>query len=257
MRAYVDAFVGSAERGLRDRQGLAIRALFFTTLMVAFDALWGAATTGSNGVLASYGHRGMLWYIFGAEVAVVVVPARQIEAIGDDIASGAYEAELLRPAHAWLLRVADRLGGAMVQAVALFLYGTALVWWLAGPPRNGWALALALPSALLAATCGLVALHAFATLAFWVRDVQAAWFVFQKLVFVLGGMLLPLSFLPSAMERLAWLLPFQAMAYSPGRLASGHIDAMLLPVQLAWTAVLALATHRAFVAGERRMVAGR
>ena len=85
---------------------------------------------------------------------------------------------------------------------------------------------------VLAVGCNLVAQHAFAGAAFWLRDARSTWFLYQKLVFLLGGMLLPLEFLPTGLGDVARALPFAAMAYAPARLASGHVEPWLLLVQV-------------------------
>ena len=108
-------------------------------------------------------------------------------------------------------------------------------------------------SLVLAVACNLAAQHAFAGAAFWIRDARSTWFLYQKLVFILGGMLMPLQVLPGWLHALAGALPFMAMAYAPARLASGHLDPQLLVVQLAWLAVLAGAAAAVFGAGERRL----
>ena len=102
------------------------------------------------------------------------------------------------------------------------------MWLYVGPPPSAAALALAVPAALLALACNLAAQHAFAGAAFWLRDARSTWFLYQKLVFLLGGMLLPLEFLPRALADVAKVLPFAAMAYAPARLASGHVEPRLL-----------------------------
>jgi ABC-2 type transport system permease protein len=106
---------------------------------------------------------------------------------------------------------------------------------------------------VLAITCNIIAQHAFAGSAFWLRNAGSAWYLYQKLVFVLGGMILPLQVLPSALEHTAMLLPFMAMAYAPSRLASGHVEPWLLLVQVGWLGVLGLAAQSAFGRGERRL----
>ena len=57
--------------------------------------------------------------------------------------------------------------------------------------------------------------------AFWLLDAKATWFFFQKLVFLPGGMLIPLELLPRTLEVISLALPFATMAYVPGRIASG------------------------------------
>ena len=121
-----------------------------------------------------------------------------------------------------------------------------------GPPRPA-ALALALPSVVIAIACNIVAQHAFAAAAFWLRDAGSAWFLYQKLIFVLGGMLIPLEALPGWLERTAAVLPFKAMSYTPARLASGHLDPVLVLQQIGWLVVLAAVAVAVFRAGERRL----
>ena len=114
-------------------------------------------------------------------------------------------------------------------------------------------LLLAVPALVLGVACNLAAQHAFAAAAFWIRDARSTWFLYQKFVFILGGMLLPLEVLPDWLHRIAVVLPFATMAYAPARLASGHVEPTLLLAQVGWLAALCLAAGAAFAAGERRL----
>lgn len=60
---------------------------------------------------------------------------------------------------------------------------------------------------------------AIAMTAFCVEENAAFFWIFQKLVLVVGT-LMPLEFLPQAAQRAAWWSPFPAMSYAPARLAS-------------------------------------
>ena len=102
-------------------------------------------------------------------------------------------------------------------------------------------------------TANLLAQHAVAASAFWLRDAGSIWFLYMKAVFILGGMIIPLELLPDGLQRGALLLPFRAMAYDPARLASGHWEPVLLLEQVAWIGVLAVVAVAAFGAGERRL----
>jgi ABC-2 type transport system permease protein len=124
-----------------------------------------------------------------------------------------------------------------------------------GPPPSAAGLALALPALLLAGACNLAAVHGVAAISFWLRDAKSAWFLYQKMIFLLGGMLLPLEALPSRLHDVAASLPFMTMAYVPARFASGHVEPGLVLVQLAWLGVLTVVGSTAFTAGERRLQA--
>lgn len=243
----------AARRTLHQPGELAVRVTFYALILVVFAALWSAATRANGGSIAGYDTRALLWYVAAAEGAVIATKPRMIESIGWDIASGAIVVEMLRPASVVGLRLAAELGEAVVRLACALVVGAVVAWLYVGPPPNAAALALAVPSALLALGCNLAAQHAFAGAAFWLRDARSTWFLYQKLVFLLGGMLLPLEFMPRALADVARGLPFAAMAYAPARLASGHVEPWLLAVQAGWLAVLLGSAAAVFAAGERRL----
>jgi len=243
----------SARRALHQPGELAVRVAFYALVLVIFSALWSAATRANGGSIAGYDDRALLWYVAAAEGSVIATKPRMIENIGWDISSGAIVIEMLRPASVVGLRLAAELGEALVRLVSALLVGSVIVWLYVGPPPSAAALALAVPSTVLALACNLAAQHAFAGAAFWLRDARSTWFLYQKLVFLVGGMLLPLEFLPATLEAIAKVLPFAAMAYAPARLASGHVEPALLAVQLGWLTVLLGCAVAVFAAGERRL----
>jgi len=243
----------AARRALHQPGELAVRVTFYALILVVFADLWSAATQANGGSIAGYDSRALLWYVAAAEGAVIATKPRMIESIGWDISSGAIVTEMLRPASVVGLRLAAELGEAVVRLACAAVAGMAVAWLYVGAPPSAEALALAVPSLLLALGCNLAAQHAFAGAAFWLRDARSTWFLYQKLVFLLGGMLLPLQFLPHTLAVVAGALPFAAMAYAPGRLASGHVEPWLLAVQVGWLVVLLGCAAAVFRAGERRL----
>jgi ABC-2 type transport system permease protein len=217
------------------------------------SSLWRAAAGAHGGSVAGYSAVALTWYVATSEAVTVSLNIRMIEEIGEDIASGAIAVELLRPASVLLVRVAAQLGRALPRVAVCVVAGVAFAIGVAGRPPSLGALALAAPSIVLAISINLVAQHAFASAAFWVRDARSTWFLYQKLVFVLGGMLLPLEVLPGWLESTAKALPFMAMAYAPARLASGHVEPVLLLIQVGWLVGLGTVATLVFSAGERRL----
>ena len=97
----------------------------------------------------------------------------------------------------------------------------------------------------------------FGAIAFWVNDAKSAWFIYQKMVFLFGGMLIPLQFLPGTLRTTCSILPFSAMAYVPGRIVGTGGDQFLIVVQLVWYVAFLGLGMWLYAAGERRIVAGR
>ncbi|HLM63471.1 MAG TPA: ABC-2 family transporter protein [Acidimicrobiales bacterium] len=245
----------AARRALAERGGLAFTLTFYAVIVVVITALWRAAAESGGGTVAGYDATALTWYILASEAATVALNIRMIEVVGDDIASGAVATEMLRPASVLGVRMAAEIGRALPRLAGCAAVGVVVGATTVGAVPSAAGLALSVPALVLAIAANLLAQHAFAAAAFWVRDARSTWFLYQKLVFILGGMLLPLETLPGWLHGVASALPFMAMAYVPGRLASGHVEAQLLVVQAAWIAVLAGVAATAFAAGERRVQA--
>lgn len=254
--AYWVAFAAAARRTGRDHSSFAIRGGFFLALVLVFAAIWGVAT--KDGALSFHGYhlQALVWYMMASEAVVVAVPSARIEQIGDEIAAGVIEDEMLRPASVAGIRLASDFGAAIARLIGLWALGCPSVLLIAGPPPEWSMLPLTLGLSVLAVACNVVGVYVFAACSFWAHDVNATWFLYQKLLFLLGGMLLPLAFLPDALETAAWVLPFWTMAYAPAETMSGHFIWWLPLGQLAWGAALTSLAIRLFVAGERSIQVG-
>lgn len=243
----------AALRVVAERGGLAVTLVFYVLVTVVLGSLWRAAAGANGGSVAGYSVVAITWYVAMTEATTVSIRQRLISDVGRDIGSGAIAVELLRPAPVLGVRLAAELCHVLPRLAACVLTGAVLSGIIAGPPPHAAALALAIPSLVLALACNLAAQYAFAGTAFWLRDAGSAWFLYQKLVFIMGGMLIPLEALPDWLHRVASVLPFRAMAYAPARLASGHLEPVLLVEQAGWLVLLLAVAAAVFRAGERRL----
>jgi ABC-2 type transport system permease protein len=196
------------------------------------------------------------WYVVFAEAAVNGTKFRMIEQIGADIGSGAVAVEMLRPVDVVRFRIAAEIGDGMVRLAVMLAVGIIVGTLIAGAPADLGAFVLAVPSAVLAVMCNITAQHAFAGIAFWQHEAKGTWFLYQKLIFILGGMLLPLEIFPSWLETAARISPFWTMAYAPARLAAGFAEPWLLLGQAVWGVALLVGATAVFAAGERRLQVG-
>lgn len=248
------AIATAARRVIAEPAGLVVAAVFYLMVTSVLSGLWHSAANANGGAIVGYSATALVWYIATSEACVIALPQRLIEDIGTDIGSGRIELELLRPVSALGVRIATEIGRVLPRVVVCMVAGVSFAVLIGGAPPDTVGLAIAVPAVLLAVSLNLVMQHVFASAAFWVLDAKGAWFLYQKLVFVLGGMLLPLEVLPASLETVAKVLPFSAMAYIPARLASGHVEPELLLIQVAWLAVTAVAAAKVFSAGERRVL---
>jgi len=127
---------------------------------------------------------------------------------------------------------------------------------MAGPPPElqNWPLAaLALIGAWLLHFCFnvLIGLAAFVA-----EEVAPFEWIYQKLAFILGGMLIPLDFYPSWMQSLSKSLPFAYMMYGPARLfvrPDTQLFIQILVGQLLWLTLIGGLLVLVFTRGIRRL----
>lgn len=248
------ALATAARRVIAEPAGLVFAGVFYMMVTGVLSGLWHNAAGANGGEIVGYSATALVWYIATSEASIMALPQRLIEDIGIDIGSGQIEIELLRPASALAIRIATELGQMLPRLGVIVMLGFPFAVVVGGAPPSAAGLALAVPALVMGITLNLLSQHAFASAAFWVLDAKGTWFLYQKLVFVLGGMLLPLEVLPSSLETVAKVLPFSAMAYIPARLASGHVEPELLLIQVAWLGAMAAFAWRVFAAGERRVL---
>jgi ABC-2 type transport system permease protein len=253
VRAALEALRTGTRRTLADRGGFVVSTAFYLVIVVTVTGLWRVAVRANGGHLAGYSAAALTWYLVTSEATTVSMNPRLIEELGTDVASGTIAVELLRPASVLALRVAAELGRALPKVVVLWCAGAVMAGIVAGAPPRPAALvllALSLPMAVLASLLGQ---HAVGALSFWLREAGTLWFLWLKAVFLTGGLLIPLELLPPALEKVAFVLPFWAMAYAPARIAAGHVDVLLLAGQAAWVGGLGVLATLAFRSGERRL----
>ena len=253
MTAYVAGATAGFRRLVSSPAEMLARACFYGVIVGVLSSLWRAAAGTNGGSIVGYDAAAITWYIVFSEAAVNGTKFRMIESIGTEIGSGAFSVEMLRPVSAVTFRMAGEMGDGVVRLSAMVGAGVLLGSLIAGPPPDVVSFLVALVSALLAIACNLCAQHAFAAMAFWQHEAKGAWFLYQKIVFVLGGMLLPLQIFPAWLESAAWASPFWTMSYAPARLAAGFFEPWLLLGQAAWLVVLYGAAVTAFAAGERHL----
>ncbi len=253
LRSLIVTVHTSMRRSLSQRAALALAGFLYVIVVGVLAGLWRAAATVRGGSILGYSAAQLTWYIAGSEAVTIAMNSRLIADIGADIVSGSIAVELLRPVSVLRQRVATEVGRVIPRLAMCITLGIAFSLIAVGRPPNWLAVLVAVPSMFLAVCCNIVSQHAFACLAFWLRETGATWFLYQKLVFMLGGMLLPLQFLPHVLRTIAQFTPFPSMAYAPARILSGHIELRLIAVQCAWFVGLCFVAILAFRKGERHL----
>lgn len=233
-----------------------IRSVFLIIVMYIFMQLWQTTYLGEGkDSIAGYSYRQLIWYILLAEALTMAFPSLSTR-IEEEVKSGDVGYKLTRPLSyigyhymAYLSEVYVRLG---VNLTVGFLLG-----WLAlGYAPSGWGWVGFLLLSFGSVTVNFLLNMGLALCAFWVEETRGLEFVYHKLLFTIGGMLMPLELFPEWLARLCRWLPFQAVLYFPSKAGVRWDDVHILQmagVQLIWGAVLTLAVGLIYRLGVKKL----
>jgi ABC-2 type transport system permease protein len=231
-------------RAIAERAALAGRLALYLLILVIFRQLWLATPLRELGQPSPTAAE-MLWYVAITEW-VVFAAGTPYRAVEEQIRSGQIESALLRPLPYAAATLAEWSGATGFYLLAMGAGGLATAAALTGtvPLTAATALPLLLAGALGSAIALLFQLQ-LGYAAAWLGTSAPLFWIWQKLMFVFGGLLLPLTFYPQALRYLGEFSPFAAILFAPGSLIlepAGASVAAILGRQVAWFVVIALAT---------------
>jgi ABC-2 type transport system permease protein len=230
----------AAAHGRYERTELYGRMVFFVVIIGVFASLWRA--TREAGLAIAADPRSLVWYLASTEWILLSAPLIHVD-VQEALRRGDVACQLGRPVSYVGAAFAQGLGSVASRspllAATAFLCAFAFTGWV--PPWRALAIVVIFGSLAIAL---LTALHlAIGLLAFWIGDVTPVFWVWQKLLFIFGGLMLPIRLYPSIMQRLAALTPFPDILAGPASfmLAGEHAAAGVLAARLAtWSVVTGL-----------------
>ena len=232
------------------------RSFSIIIFMLVFASLWRTAygISGSD-TLKGITLPSMIWYLMMAETIELSRP-RVSTTISQQVKTGELAYILNKPYHFLIYHFSTSFADSLFRILTNALIGSTIVMLMFGapPPVWGWPLvAITLIGAWGLNFCmmALIGLAAFIT-----EDVSSFEWIFQKALFILGGMMIPLEFLPDWLRLIAERLPFAYAMYGPARLfISPSLPDFyaLVSGQLIWLAVLVGLLILAYARGVRRL----
>jgi ABC-2 type transport system permease protein len=256
MRKHWTIFKISLVNSLAYPAELIMRSAMILIFMWVFFQLWNVTFLASESeTINGLSLRDTMWYLLLAETLELGRP-RLSRTISEQVKDGSIAYILNRPYHFLMYQFSNGLGESLPRMAGLFVLGSGLVWSMAGPPPPlaNWPLAflsLALAWCLHFCVNCLIGLAAFIA-----EEVAPFEWIYQKLVFILGGMLIPLDFYPAWLQSIARSLPFAYMMYGPARLfvrPDAALTGQLFLGQALWLLVMTGILVLAFNRGMRRL----
>jgi ABC-2 type transport system permease protein len=202
----------SATHARYDRAELYGRMAFFVVILGVFSSLWRA--TREAGLAITADPKSLVWYLASTEWILLSAPLVHVD-VQEALRRGDVAYQVGRPVSYVGAAFAQGLGSVASRspllAATAFLCAFAFTGWV--PPWSSLAAVVLFGSLAIAL---LTALHlAIGLVAFWIGEVTPVFWVWQKLLFVFGGLMLPIRLYPPIMQRLAALTPFPDILAGP------------------------------------------
>ena len=243
MRKYLAIFKTQLLTRLSYPADLLGHGMTIIIYLLVFIFLWRTTyrSTGSlEGTIAGLNLGQTIWYLMLAETLMLSKP-RLAGIISNAVKDGSIAYILNKPYNFLLYHFSVGLGDSLTNMVFNLFAGGILVWLMQAPPPDAWGWPLVLMTMIFAWLIDFCFASLIGLAAFLLEDVTAFDWIYQKLLFILGGMLIPLDFFPSWLRSVSQASPFAYTIYGPARLFvdpgfGRFID--LLTGQLIWLAVL-------------------
>jgi ABC-2 type transport system permease protein len=212
--------------------------IFYALFIFVFFSLWGTIYKGEE--IAGYTLPQMIWYVCLTELIAFGCRSDAYADMSQSIQSGAIAYELNRPYHYVFYRFFSSLGGILLNMTFYSAAALALGCLFVGP-LPGFRL-WALPFVLMSVALGVI-IQFFSDLclglsAFFIEESRGVYFVYSKLVLMLGTFI-PVEFFPGWLRTVVRFLPFSYITWAPARMAVDfswkHLS-VALPAQLGWAA---------------------
>lgn len=214
LRTYATVFTIAGRDQLVYLPSFLVRNIFFVIVMFVFYSLW-RVIYGTETLIAGFTIVQVLWYLTFTE-AVEFSQTRIFGPISQEVKDGTIAYSLGRPYSYVLYWISRAMGENLVKMVPFLIEGFLLGMLFVGPLPG---YLRALPFGVIGVIGGILIGTTLQTIiglmAFWFEEVMPFWWILQKLVFVIGGMFIPLDFYPDWLQGIARVTPFAFTSYWP------------------------------------------
>ncbi|MFZ5816236.1 MAG: ABC transporter permease [Bacillota bacterium] len=233
-----------------------IANIFLIVVIFVFVQLWKVTYATQGEEINGFRLAEMIWYLVATEAIVLSLP-RIHQVLEQEVKGGDLALRLNKPYSYLAFHYASFLGEALLKLVTLLLVGGGTAYLLVGGFGFRWEAAPLLVLLYLTThALNFFFIASIGLMAFWVEEVVGLYLLFDRLKWILGGMLIPIEVYPDAVRRLVEWLPFRHMIGGPARLfvkfewaAAGE----LLLNQLVWLVIFGLICNGIFRLGVRRV----
>jgi len=197
------------------------RNVFFAFIMFVYMMLW--RTIYAQKATATIGgltFKAMIWYLVVTEL-VTLSRTDLHNQVNNDVKSGNVAYLLNKPYNYVIYCFSYFVGEIGITLLSNSIIGLAIGFIYAGALESFSIMHLPfiILSLLAGCTINFFIYMCLALTSFWVEENSAFFWIYSKLIFTIGGMLMPIELFPQWLQSLSQYMPFAYVTYVPARLA--------------------------------------
>lgn len=229
---------------------------FYALILYIFVQLWKVLGLSPGALPEGFSQKELVWYLAATE-AIMLGKAPIASEVSDEVKSGAIAYALGRPYNYLGFKLATYWGDTALRMMVNVVIGAAVALAAAGAiPLNPGRLLLWGATVALALTLNFLIVMCISLSAFWVEDTGPFFWIYSKVLFVLGGLFVPIDFYPEFLRRAAAASPFNLVLYAPSKLLVAFDAAMFIrtvTMQAVWIAILGALAAGLYAMGVKRL----
>lgn len=204
-----------------------MRSVFLIVIMYIFIQLWQTTYEGEGAeTIAGYSFEQLIWYILFAEALTLAFPSLTTR-VEEEVKNGEVGYRLTKPYSYVGYHYAAYVGEVAVRLAVNLAVGFALGCAVFGWPSLGFGWVGFLWMAAGGITVNFLLNMLLALCAFWVEETRGLEFVYHKLLFTVGGMLMPLELFPARCRTFAAGCRFRrCFIFRPRRRCAGTASSL-------------------------------
>lgn len=210
MNKYTSLFLISFKQAWNKKANLSGMLFFLFILIFIYNRLWETISTESTeeGL-----NQVFIWYLLFAEMIILSNP--KIDRIlFDDIQSGTMAYYINKPISFFLMRYTEALGNMSVSFAVMGGFGVVITLLLTGnPPFEIWQFPIIFTMCFISSCINVLMYTAVGLCGLWLASIRTLGMAIERLAFILGGAIFPLSIYPDWFIDIAKWTPFYSFYY--------------------------------------------
>jgi ABC-2 type transport system permease protein len=214
MKKYISILVFSAKNQTVYMKPFIMRNLFFIIIIFVFNSLW-RVIYGTDQLIAGLTITQTLWYLTFTETIELSRENLYME-IQREVKDGSIAYTLIRPYSYISFYLFSGLGKSFIKTFPVLVIGFLTAAFFTGIlPGYFTVIPVGFLLIIGGIIIGLLWQIIIGLLAFWFEEVSPFFLIIQKLIFIIGGMFLPIDFFPEWLQGFSKASPFAFSAYWP------------------------------------------